>query len=343
MQSTDLAVERALAELGDALVWDVPKGYRGSLALCVMDSIFSLGIRYETVERVLGGYLKARGFRGIEDAQLCTDRPVDLLEWFDSPTGCSGSSDRFAEIVGNRNRTSSVNGILKAEAVVQACNLLSSIDVNTPKTLISRAEELQSKWLREIKGQSSGISWRYMLMLAGLSGVKPDRMVYRFMKRMGVGGDVSPEDFVQAIVRRINLSGVDATAVDHQIWLLQREVDTDELKILQNRVSQFAEDRDWDQFHSVKNLFMALVGEVGEIAEILQWKSDAGVTQFLSTSKGRDRLGEEVADVFIYLMRLAEKAGIDLVHVTDEKLLSNAEKYPIATSRGSAKKYSGDH
>ena len=340
MDSIESAVERALGELGDPSLWDRPKGYSRSLALCVVDSIWSLGIRYETVEKILDSYLKARGLNGVKDAQTCTDGPSDLLKWFTDPSGCSGSPDKFAEIVDNRNRTSSVNGILKAEAVVQGCNLMASLGIDTTHALILRADEVQRKWMSEIKGQSSGISWKYLLMLAGQSGVKPDRMVKRFMSRMGISGALSPEDFIDALVRRIDLVDIDATAIDHQIWLLERHDSIDELKVIQNRVNQFAEDRLWDQFHSVKNLFVALVGEVGEIAEILQWKSDSEITEFLSTSKGITRLGEEVADVFIYLLRIADMAGIDLVEATNAKILINAEKYPIEISRGKSTKYS---
>ncbi len=223
MSAADFDVKRVLSELGDPSMWDAPDGYHVSLALCVVDSIWSLGIKYETVENVLRRYLSARGYRGLEDAQTCSDGPGDLLEWFhEPPSGCSGSSDRFAEIVGNRNRTSSTNGVLKSEAVVQACTLLKSMEINTTADLISQAHVVEPRWLTEIKGQASGISWKYLLMLAGQSGVKPDRMVKSFMQRMGAAATVSPDDFVQALVDTINQPTVDATAVDHQIWLLER-------------------------------------------------------------------------------------------------------------------------
>lgn len=339
MSAADFDVKRVLSELGDPSMWDAPDGYHGSLALCVVDSIWSLGIKYETVENVLRRYLSARGFRGLEDAQTCSDGPGDLLEWFTSSSGCSGSSDRFAEIVGNRNRTSSTNGVLKSEAVVQACTLLKSMEINTTADLIAHAHVVEPRWLTEIKGQASGISWKYLLMLAGQSGVKPDRMVKRFMQRMGAAATVSPDEFVQALVDAINQPAVDATAVDHQIWLLERDGSSDELQGLQALVHQFAEVRDWDQFHSIKNLFLALVGEVGEVAELIQWKNDSDLQLFLATTEGRDRMGEELADVFIYLMRLAEKAGVDLAQVTHKKLSANEEKYPVSSSRGNATKY----
>jgi len=343
MGAADFDVKRALLELGDPSMWERPEGYRSSLALCVVDSIWSLGIRYQTVEKVLDRYLAARGYRGLEDAQACSDGPGDLLDWFMSPSGGSGSNDRFAEIVGSRNRTSSTNGVLKAEAVFQACTLLKSMAINTTADLISHADVVEPRWLREVKGQASGISWKYLLMLAGQSGVKPDRMVKSFMQRMGASTAVNPDAFVQVLVEVINQEGIDATAVDHQIWLVERGSSSDELQGLQALVNQFAEVRDWDQFHTVKNLFLALVGEVGEVAELIQWKNDSDLELFLATEEGRDRMGEEIADVFIYLMRLAEKAGIDLAHVTHKKLSVNEEKYPVGSSRGNATKYNERH
>ena len=68
-------------------------------------------------------------------------------------------------------------------------------------------------------------------------------------------------------------------------------------------LAKFAKDRDWEQFHSVRNLTLALIGEVGEIAELLQWIDDNDVSKFLA-SGGRERLGEELADVLFYLLRL---------------------------------------
>ena len=82
-----------------------------------------------------------------------------------------------------------------------------------------------------------------------------------------------------------------------------------------------------------------LVGEVGELAELIQWKTDAEVVDYLKTSEGSARMSEELADVFIYLLRLAEKSGLDLAQITYRKLSINEEKYPVSSSRGNATKY----
>jgi dCTP diphosphatase len=111
-----------------------------------------------------------------------------------------------------------------------------------------------------------------------------------------------------------------------------------DLDVLRQRLEAFASDREWDQFHSTRNLLLALVGEVGEVSELLQWVDDDGVHEFLS-SGGRERLGEELADVLIYVVRLADKSGVHLSAAIEAKLKSNAAKYPIERSKGSAKKY----
>ena len=111
-----------------------------------------------------------------------------------------------------------------------------------------------------------------------------------------------------------------------------------DLEDLRREVAQFAKDRDWDQFHSVRNLVLAMVGEVGEVAEILQWVDDDRVSELIN-SGGRDRLAEELADVLIYLVRVADRSGVNLERAVRDKLTSNNEKYPKDKSRGSAKKY----
>ena len=106
-----------------------------------------------------------------------------------------------------------------------------------------------------------------------------------------------------------------------------------------SRISKFTIERDWDQFHSVRNLILALVGEVGELAEIMQWVPDEKTDEFFDDAKNRLRFEEELADVLIYLLRLASTRNIDLEGALSRKLKNNEEKYPVAKSRGSAKKY----
>ena len=109
------------------------------------------------------------------------------------------------------------------------------------------------------------------------------------------------------------------------------------LNTLKQRLREFAETRDWDQFHSPKNLTMALSAEVAEIIEHFQW-----LTEDQSKSLPKDKLEEvetELADTLIYLIRLADKLDIDLLDAANKKLIQNEEKYPADKVRGSAKKY----
>jgi dCTP diphosphatase len=106
---------------------------------------------------------------------------------------------------------------------------------------------------------------------------------------------------------------------------------------LTQRVRRFAAERDWDQFHTPKNLAMALMAEAGELAAEFQWltaaQSAAPDPQQLA------RIRAESADVLIYLVRLAERLGFDLLAAAEDKLAANARRYPVEKVRGSAKKY----
>ena len=100
---------------------------------------------------------------------------------------------------------------------------------------------------------------------------------------------------------------------------------------------EFAKERDWDQFHSPKNLAVAMSVEVGEVLEHFQWLSETQ-SQAL-TPETRERVRLELADVLLYLIRLADKLDIDLLAAGRDKLAINAKKYPVALAKGSAKKY----
>lgn len=110
-----------------------------------------------------------------------------------------------------------------------------------------------------------------------------------------------------------------------------------EIEQLQERLKQFAIDRDWEQFHAPKNLAMALSVEAAELLEHFQW-----LTEQQSMELPEDKLREvafELADVFIYGLRLSERLGIDMLEVVNQKMLINEKKYPADKVKGSAKKY----
>ncbi len=111
-----------------------------------------------------------------------------------------------------------------------------------------------------------------------------------------------------------------------------------ELKKLIESIRQFTGERDWEQFHTPKNLSMALSVEAAEILELFQWLTPEESTQ-LKPEK-RDALRDEIGDVFIYLLNLADKCGIDPLEAASNKLASNARKYPAEVVKGKALKYS---
>jgi dCTP diphosphatase len=110
-----------------------------------------------------------------------------------------------------------------------------------------------------------------------------------------------------------------------------------ELENLRDELREFAAQRDWDQFHSPKNLAMALSAEAGELLEVFQW-----LTPDESASLPPEKhaaVSEEIADVLLYAIRLSDKLGIDPIGAARAKLAANARKYPADKSRGNAKKY----
>jgi NTP pyrophosphatase (non-canonical NTP hydrolase) len=112
---------------------------------------------------------------------------------------------------------------------------------------------------------------------------------------------------------------------------------TDRIVELQERLAQFAAARDWDQFHSPKNLAIALSVEAAELVEEFQWLTDEQSRNLDAPRRERVRL--EAADVFIYLLRVADKLGIDLFAAAADKLVLNERKYPAERVRGDSRKY----
>lgn len=112
----------------------------------------------------------------------------------------------------------------------------------------------------------------------------------------------------------------------------------DRLEGLTSELRQFADERDWDQFHTPKNLVMALVGEVGELIEHFQWLTPDESVEVMHDDTSARRVAEELADVLIYLVRLADVLGVDLLDAARTKLAANTRRYPADRVRGSADK-----
>ncbi len=108
---------------------------------------------------------------------------------------------------------------------------------------------------------------------------------------------------------------------------------------LTRRLIAFRDARDWRPFHGLKNLMLSLNLEAAEILELTQWKSDDEIEAAAADPGFRDRLGEECADVLLYLLLICERAGIDLEAAARAKMELNAVKYPVEKARGNARKY----
>lgn len=109
------------------------------------------------------------------------------------------------------------------------------------------------------------------------------------------------------------------------------------IETLKEILREFAREREWDQFHTPKNLSMALIAEAAELVEHFQWVE--GSISHLLEEKVRPSVEEEIADIFIYLVRIADKLDIDLYAAAERKIAINAVKYPADRVRGSARKY----
>lgn len=199
-----------------------PKGYRDGLALCVIDSIQSTGVRYPSVEKVVARYVDYR------KPNAYTDGVPELLATFEA----TGSPERWAEEIGNGHRTSTRAGApLKAVAIEKAAEVLDGMDIATAQDLRDAADdkdrftEARKAWCGVV-GQRSGITWRYAGMLAGVDGVKPDRMICRFVTQSLYPGQRRRSvdtEFAEAIVKAAaGELGMTEFALDHAIWRFQR-------------------------------------------------------------------------------------------------------------------------
>jgi len=112
-----------------------------------------------------------------------------------------------------------------------------------------------------------------------------------------------------------------------------------DIKAIQHSLQSFADERNWEQFHNPKNLAMALSGEVGELLEIFQWLTADQAARVPEQAELKQKVSEELADIALYLLRLADKVQVDLEQAVGEKMRKNAEKYPAERVYGSAKKY----
>lgn len=193
--------------------WVEPVGYPDSLALCIVDSIWSIGVRYGGVVNVIAAYGALRGDAGADPDR---DSAQDLRDTI----ATAGGPEGFANAVNNRQLTSSRNGVLKTVAVDQAAAALIATGVCTTDDLRAAdpavRDAAKKAWLT-VRGQRSGISWRYLLLLTGDQQVKPDRMIVGFVTAAldRTPGTAEAAELVTAAAGQLS---VPVRALDHRIW-----------------------------------------------------------------------------------------------------------------------------
>lgn len=206
-------VDYCNANLGDKDLWKTPDGYPDSLALCIIDSIYSTGSHYSSVVNVIKRYEDARG--GADGSRALLDSIVEA----------GGAKLWATDVVGNVKPAHTRPGArLKAEVVQEAAESLLELGVDTVPDLVAsvspRPQEsaVHSAWKR-LPSQSSGVTFNYLLILAGLPSVKPDRMVLRFLAT-ALGESVPLDthravDLMEACAERL---GVGPSTLDHIAW-----------------------------------------------------------------------------------------------------------------------------
>ena len=108
---------------------------------------------------------------------------------------------------------------------------------------------------------------------------------------------------------------------------------------LKNRIKEFCEARDWDQFHGAKELAIGVITESSELLEHFRLKSEKEIENFFKDNKKKDEISEEMADVLYFVLRLAQKYDIDLSTALNKKMDKNEKRYPMEKTKGSSKKY----
>jgi hypothetical protein len=201
--------------LPPATAWATPTGYPDGLALCTIDSLQSIGVRYQHVESVIHRY---RAFRRANGGNPETDGVAELIATFTE----TGGTSEWAEAIGNGQRAwSRRDAPLKASVVLDAATLLQTHAVPSTKALrsltLDSRSTLESAW-RQLPGQRSGISWRYLLMLAQVPGVKPDRMVRRFVTGALPQQAFTDDELAELVTLAAEQRHASPTALDHVIW-----------------------------------------------------------------------------------------------------------------------------
>lgn len=205
---------------GDEVRWITADGYPNSLALCIIDSIYSTGSNYQAVINVVNEY---RAYRRAQGGDADRDGTKELLATFNEAGGSAG----WAELVNNRKPAhTKANAPLKAEVIRQAAEVLhcrlgyrTRADLHTAYANDENREVLKKAWLR-LPSQRSGVTYNYLLILAGFQSVKPDRMVIRFIEEHVDlrGRKLTPSEAAELIKKVAELYPTQPRRLDHVIW-----------------------------------------------------------------------------------------------------------------------------
>lgn len=212
-QDVDALVAYCRNTLGEQELWIEPEGYPSSLALCLIDSIYSTGSHYRSVVNVVNRYRTAHGHN---------DGAAALLQ----SMAAAGGARAWAETVADNLKPAHTKpgALLKAEVIQQAAQLMVDHDIDTVEDLVAvvRASPadnpIRNAW-KKLPSQRSGVTYSYLLLLAGLPSVKPDRMVLRFLQQ-ALGADVAHTtnhaiELVMAAAQELEVS---PRTLDHVIW-----------------------------------------------------------------------------------------------------------------------------
>lgn len=199
--------------LGDPTTWITPDGYPNSLALCLIDSIYSTGSHYTSVENVVKRYQSLHG---------STDGVKNLLASFEAAGGPHVWASNVAQNL--KPAHTHPGAPLKAEVVQLAAELMDSFGVDTVNDFVSEVSSdlhnnpIHTAW-KKLPSQSSEVTYNYLLILAGLPSVKPDRMVLRFLSTaLEQDTVVSTDRAIELISATADTLGVSSSALDHTIW-----------------------------------------------------------------------------------------------------------------------------
>jgi hypothetical protein len=219
-----VVAERCVALFGKPSRLSEPPRYPDSLALCILDSIQTPGVKHVSVERVLRRY---RTYRAESGANADKDGADNLLDTFHE----LGGVDAWIKRIGTYNRTPPRPGApYKAEIIRAAARMFSDAEIKSTARLrqIAKSRDAlalaRAQWVSVVGGEKTGVTWHYLLMLAGIPGVKPDRMIARFVAgALGVpSASVSSETAARILAQATKSLGVSSTTLDYHVWLWQR-------------------------------------------------------------------------------------------------------------------------